>query len=433
MLLPRRAPDELIARQQAGLPEEVKVAAREIVKRVRVGGEEVLREYALSFEERKPDEALYVTGAELRQALEEVDGSDRARLERIADRIKSFAEAQLTSLEPMTVEIPGGLAGQSVTPIERAGCYAPGGRYPLPSSVLMTAIAARVAGVKSVWVASPRPALITMAAAAIAGADGLLAAGGAQAVAALAYGVGPVPPSDIVVGPGNEYVTAAKQFVSTDVAIDMLAGPSELVVVGDSTSDPELIAADLLAQAEHDNRALPILVATDEALLVEVESELERQLTDLPTTETAKQALRNGGAIICKDLGEAARVCNEIAPEHLQLSVVDPDSILGSLEHYGAVFVGECSAEVFGDYGAGPNHVLPTVRTARTRGGLSVLDFLRVRTWIRNDPAQSMDDMIEDSAWLARQEGLEAHARAAEARGGTRYTEQGNRDNVVKH
>jgi len=420
MLLPRIEPEDLIASQHAGLPPEVKAAANDIVSRVRAGGEEAVWELALQFKEREPGESLYLDSGEMQRHLGALNDTDRDRLERIAGRIRAFAAAQRDALELVAVDVPGGSAGHSIDPVERAGCYAPGGRYPLPSSVLMTAITARVAGVESVWVASPRPAPITIAAAALSGADGLLAVGGAHAIAALAYGVGPVPPSDIVVGPGNEYVTAAKQIVSADVAIDMLAGPSELVVVGDSTSNPSLVAADMLAQAEHDVRAVPILVTNDEDLIATVESELEHQLTDLPTAETAKRGLANGGCILCKDSDEAADVCNELAPEHLQLSITDADSMLPKLKHYGAVFVGERSAEVFGDYGVGPNHVLPTGRTARATGGLSVFDFLRIRTWIRSDTTRSLDDLVVDSAWLARQEGLEAHARAAEARRSTK-------------
>ncbi len=420
MLLPRIEPEDLIASQHAGLPPEVKAAANDIVSRVRAGGEDAVWELALQFKEREPGESLYLDSGEMQRHLGALNDTDRDRLERIAGRIRAFAAAQRDALELVAVDVPGGSAGHSIDPVERAGCYAPGGRYPLPSSVLMTAITARVAGVESVWVASPRPAPITIAAAALSGADGLLAVGGAHAIAALAYGVGPVPPSDIVVGPGNEYVTAAKQIVSADVAIDMLAGPSELVVVGDSTSNPSLVAADMLAQAEHDVRAVPILVTNDEDLIATVESELEHQLTDLPTAETAKRGLANGGCILCKDSDEAADVCNELAPEHLQLSITDADSMLPKLKHYGAVFVGERSAEVFGDYGVGPNHVLPTGRTARATGGLSVFDFLRIRTWIRSDTTRSLDDLVVDSAWLARQEGLEAHARAAEARRSTK-------------
>ena len=417
MLLPRREPKTLIARQKAGIGTEVQAAAREIVERVQVEGEEALMKYALRFNERQLGETLYLARAEMQGALDALDDEDRIRLERIADRIRLFAEAQRDALKPVAIDTPGGSAGHSLEPIERAGCYAPGGRYPLPSSVLMTAITARVAGVESVWVASPRPASITLAAAAVAGVDGLLAVGGAQAIAALAYGVGPIPPSDIIVGPGNEYVTAAKQIVSAHVAIDMLAGPSELVVVADESANPVLVAADLLAQAEHDERAVPILVTTDESLCAAVEEELAQQSRDLPTGDVALRALSNGGAAVCKDREHVVSLCNELAPEHLQLSIADPDSLLPQVKHYGAVFVGERSAEVFGDYGAGPNHVLPTGRAARATGGLSVFDFLRIRTWTRSDSSSSLDELVADSAWLARQEGLEAHARAAEARG----------------
>lgn len=313
----------------------------------------------------------------------------------------------------MDVEIPGGRAGHTVEPVECAGCYAPGGRFPLPSSVLMTVATAKAAGVARVWVASPRPTVVTAAAAAIAGADGLLAVGGAQAVAALAYGVG-VPACDCVVGPGNRWVTAAKRIVSGDVRIDMLAGPSELVVLADGTADAGMVAADLLAQAEHDDDAVPILVTTDAGIVDRVEVELAAQLATLPTAGTARRALENGMAVVVGSAEEGAAVCNRIAPEHLELIGPEAEAMRGNLRHYGALFIGASSAEVFGDYGAGPNHVLPTGGTARFSGGLSVLDFLRVRTWMRIDRAAAA--LVRDSAALARIEGLEAHARAAERR-----------------
>ena len=239
----------------------------------------------------------------------------------------------------------------------------------------MTAVTARVAGVRSVWVASPNPAPITLAAAAVAGADGVLAAGGAHAIAALAFGVGPIPPSDVVVGPGNLYVTAAKQLLAGQVEIDMLAGPSELVVVADASADPAWVAADLLAQAEHDPDAVPILISMDAELTSWVEREIERQLEDLPTASTARAALANGGVIVCETEEDACLACDAIAPEHLQLSVSNAKTWPDRLHHYGALFIGWRAAEVFGDYGVGPNHVLPTGGTARARGGLSVMDF----------------------------------------------------------
>jgi phosphoribosyl-ATP pyrophosphohydrolase/phosphoribosyl-AMP cyclohydrolase/histidinol dehydrogenase len=352
----------------------------------------------------------------LEAALGALPASDRARLERAAGRITGFAQAQRRAIVETGVAFPGGAAGHSLAPIQRAGCYAPGGRHPLPSSVLMTAIPARVAGVTSVWVASPRPAPVTLAAASLAGADGVLAVGGAQAIAALAYGSGPVPASDVVVGPGNRYVTAAKYLVSRHVGIDMLAGPSELVVLADQTADPTLVAADLLAQAEHDVDAFPVLVTTDAEVVERVERELRWQIRDLPSAGTARPALMRGGAVVVGTLDEAISACDELAPEHLALMVRAPREVAPRLKHYGALFMGACAGEVLGDYGAGPNHVLPTGGTARVRAGLSVFTFLRLRTWLRCDDSRAARQLLDDAAWFGRLEGLEGHARSAERR-----------------
>ena len=417
-LLPRRKAEEFRNRDRGGVPAGVLSEAAVIVEAVRSGGEEALREYTTRFEDCAPDAPLYVTGEKLKKQLEELSEDERVRLQRIADRIRTFAQAQRDALSPVDTPVPGGRAGHRIDPVEAAGCYAPGGRYPLPSSVLMTVVTARAAGVPSVWVASPRPAPITLAAAAVAGADGVLAAGGAHAIAALAFGVGPIPASDVVVGPGNLYVTAAKQLLAGQVQIDMLAGPSELVIIADAAANPAWVASDLLAQAEHDPDAVPILISLDPELPALVEREIERQLGDLPTASTAKAALANGGVILSETEEDACLTSDAIAPEHLQLSVSNPEAWPDRLRHYGALFIGEGAAEVFGDYGIGPNHVLPTGGTARSRGGLSVMDFLRVRTWIRAD--SDLDpELIEDGAWFARKEGLEAHARAAEIRRGS--------------
>jgi phosphoribosyl-ATP pyrophosphohydrolase/phosphoribosyl-AMP cyclohydrolase/histidinol dehydrogenase len=280
----------------------------------------------------------------------------------------------------------------------------------------MTAVTARAAGVAEVWVASPKPVDATLAAAAIAGADGLLAAGGAHAIAALAFGAGPVPACDVVVGPGNRWVTAAKRLVAGRVGIDMLAGPSELVVLADATADPSTVAADLLAQAEHDPDALPILVTADSGLAAEVDRALELQLEGLPTRATAEAALANGFTVVVPDLAQAVAVCDRLAPEHLQVLTADADGVARRLSQWGGLFVGESSAEVFGDYGVGPNHTLPTGGVARFKGGLSVFDFLRIRTWLRLEPGEAAAGVARDAAALARIEGLEAHARAAERR-----------------
>ena len=414
-LLPLRSLADL-ARLRHAVSTQALAEAAPIVDAVRTGGEATLREYAERFGDVQPGAPLFHDRPALGQALARLPAGDRARLERVAERIRRFAEAQRRALCPVTVPVPGGSAEHRVAAVERAGCYAPGGRYPLPSSVLMTAVTARVAGVRDVWVASPKPQALTLAAAAIAGADGVLAAGGAHGIAALAYGAGPIAPRDVVVGPGNRYVTAAKQLVAGAVAIDMLAGPSELTVFADDTADPGSVAADLLAQAEHDPDAVPVLVTLDPTLPGRVEVELARQLGDLPTAETARAALANGGVIVVASLDDGIATCDAIAPEHVQLELREAAAVAPQLAHYGALFVGAGAAEVLGDYGAGPNHVLPTGGTARSTGGLSVYTFLRVRTWLRIDDRGAARPLIEDAIWLGRAEGLEAHARAAERR-----------------
>ena len=392
------------------------IAAAEIVEAVRTGGEEAVRGFAEQFDEVVSGGPLLIGREEMENALNRVRDEDRRLLTRTAARIERFAAKQRASLTDLSLEIAGGRAGHQIEPVHRAGCYAPGGRYPLPSSVLMTAVTARVAGVENVVVASPRPALITLAASAVAGADAVLAVGGAHAIAALACGFDGLDPCDVVVGPGNKWVTAAKQLVAGQVGIDMLAGPSELVVLADAGADPAMIAADLLAQAEHDPEALPVLVTTSESLASAVEIEIDGQLADLPTREVAGAALGNGFMTVAPDMDAAIAVCDRLAPEHLQVMTAQPDDVASRLSHWGGLFIGAGSAEVLGDYGAGPNHTLPTGGVARYRGGLSVMDFLRVRTWLEIDDPSAARQTIEDSIAFARLEGLEAHARAAERR-----------------
>ena len=401
--------------RQPAVPPTIIAPVLEIIEAVRERGEEALHEFAERWDGLEAGGALLRTPRDMQAALESMAGSDRDVLERTAGRIEHFARAQLESAAPVDVAVEGGRAGDRLVPVRVAGCYAPGGRFPLPSSVLMTAVTARVAGVDEVWLASPNPSREVMAAGAVAGVAGVLAVGGAQAVAAMAYGVPPVPRCDVVAGPGNQWVTAAKLLLSGVVGIDLLAGPSELAVLSDEEGDPVLIAADLLAQAEHDPAALPVLITTDAPLVERVEEELARQLADLPTAETAIVALRNGFAVVAPE-EEALRCCQELAPEHLQLHGSRADAWDGFLDRFGAVFVTETVAEVFGDYGAGPNHTLPTGGTARFTGGLSVFSFLRRPTWLRLEAGPALDRVARDAAALARMEGLEGHARAAEAR-----------------
>lgn len=412
-MLRRVTPDEVMAKVVRPFDAETLAASSAVVEAVRTGGEAAVREQAERFGERTPGEPLVADRAAMRAAWSSIDAGTRGVLERTAERIESFARAQLGCLTDLDAAVPGGRAGHTISPVDVAGCYAPGGRYPLPSSVLMTAIPARVAGVGTVVVATPSRDPVMLAAAAMAGADLVLQVGGAHAIGALAHGVG-VPACDVIVGPGNRWVTAAKHAVSAVCGIDMLAGPSELLVIADDSADAATVAADLIAQAEHDPDATPCLVTTDAGLADRVGAELQRQLADLPTADTARRSIEsNGWACVVGSIEEAVAVSDRVAPEHLEILCRDALRIAGMLRHAGGVFIGERAAEVLGDYGAGPNHTLPTGRTARVRGGLCVFDFLRVRTWLR------MDDpgvMAADAVALGRIEGLEGHARSAERR-----------------
>lgn len=411
-------PDEVQSLQLDPVDPVARDQAAAIIAEVRQKGAAGLIEVAHRLRDIESLNAqIYFSREDLRKAFDTLDAATQQVLHNTAERIRAFAVQQRSSIVDMTTTIPGGRAGHTIAPVDTAGCYAPGGRYPLPSSVLMTAITARAAGVKTVYVASPRPALATLAAAYVADADGLLAVGGAQAIAAMAYGIAPLASCDVIVGPGNKWVTAAKSLVSGICAIDMLAGPSEVLVIADATSDADVIAADLLAQAEHDTEARPILVSTSAAKITEVNECLARRLATLPTAETAREAVAKGFAVLCEDnLDRAIAISDLIGPEHLEVHTVDAEAVAKRCNHYGAVFIGKGSAEVLGDYGAGPNHVLPTCGTARYTGGLSVFTFLRIRTWMQLDNMVEAQALVKDCVALARVEGLEGHAQSAECR-----------------
>jgi phosphoribosyl-ATP pyrophosphohydrolase/phosphoribosyl-AMP cyclohydrolase/histidinol dehydrogenase len=414
--LARRAPAEVRTTRRVAVDDETLRGAQRILDDVQRRGLDALLDHAERLGDWQRGQPHLLDPTDLRRAYEGCSAEVQGVLRRTAERICSFASAQRAALLPAAVPVPGGEAGHQLLPVERAGCYAPGGRFPLPSSVLMTAAVARVAGVSGVVIASPRPAPVTLAAAHVAGADALLAVGGAQAIAALAYGISGLDPVDVIVGPGNRWVTAAKQLVSGLVGIDMLAGPSELLVLADESADPAVVAADLLAQAEHDTDALPILVTTHEPLIAAVEGEIEAQLASLPTAPTAQEALRRGFAVLVGSLDEALPLVDRLAPEHLELELANAAEVAPQIRNAGAIFVGSHAAEVLGDYGAGPNHVLPTGTTARYTGGLSVLTFLRMRTWLRIDQPEQARQVVEDAVALARLEGLEGHARSAARR-----------------
>lgn len=411
--------------------DEVTLAqAKAVLDDVKAKGEAGLRTHALRLKDIETiDEQIVLDKVMLKQAFDSMSESEQQLLTRTAERIKFFAQAQRNSIKELDIAVQGGHAGHTVAPVEVAGCYAPGGRYPLPSSVLMTACTARVAGVKTLVVCSPRPKPVTLAAAHVAGADYFIKIGGAGAIGAMAFGCLPgIPACDVIVGPGNRWVTAAKSIVSGRCGIDMLAGPSECLVWCDETADPNIVAADLLAQAEHDTDAIPMLVTSEpnaSKTVDAVQQALEEQLKTLSTSDTARESVnKKGFFVICKDKAEAAAVVNALGPEHLEVITKDSVADAKLCTSYGGLFIGSRSAEVFGDYGCGGiNHVLPTSNTARYTGGLSVFTFLRIRTWLRIDNEEASQPLVKDAAQFARLEGLEGHARAAEQR----YTENGSK------
>jgi ATP phosphoribosyltransferase len=406
---------QLCIKQDAVDPDTL-IKTKVIVDDVRVRGDAALMEYATKFGDIQAGQSHIVQKADLKKAFDGLPQEQRDLLERTANRIRSFAEAQLAAIKETQVTVPGGTAGHTISPVECAACYAPGGRYPLPSSVLMTVVTARVAKVEKVYVASPKPSQVTLAAAYVAGAEMLIQVGGAQAIAAMAYGTDTIPMADAVVGPGNKFVTAAKQLVAGRVAIDTLAGPSECLVIADDSADPATVAADLLAQAEHDDDARAILIALNSSIVDKVNAQIAEQLKTLPTAAVAKNALKNSFAVVADSIEAAITLSDLVAPEHLEVHIRDAYQYKNKFRHYGGLFLGNHSAEVLGDYGAGPNHVLPTRGAARASGGLSVFTFLRVRTWLRVDDLAEVREVAKDAVALARIEGLEGHARAAEKR-----------------
>lgn len=424
-VLQRITPDQVSMEIKDPVDPTALQQAKDIIKELRPSGGLVdsskLLEVAKRLGDIPADATSFVVSKEdCKAAFEALSDQDRTALVNIHGRVKAFAELQRKSITDTEMDIPGGRAGHTVSACKAAGCYAPGGRYPLPSSVIMTAVTARAAGCESIVLASPRPAPITKAAAYISGADYILCVGGAQAIAAMAYGVDgfSMPRCDVICGPGNKWVTAAKSIVNGHCGIDMLAGPSEVLVICDDTANAEIVAADLIAQAEHDVVARAILLCTSNDLIDEIDKQVAFQLSSLPepNKSTATEALKQSFAVKCEDVQQCVKISDDIAPEHLEIQTRDAMKIGMQCANYGGLFVGEHAAEVLGDYGAGPNHTLPTGGTGRYTGGLSVFNFLRVRTWMRVDDENKCQGMVDDSIVMARLEGLEGHARAAETR-----------------
>jgi histidinol dehydrogenase len=404
---------EALSRRGAAAPVEIEAAAREVIALVRARGDAAVRELTERFEGRRLD-ALEMSRADWKAEAASVAAPVRAALERAATRIRAFHQCE--RYPSFEIEAGGARVGSRVTPLGRIGVYVPGGTARYPSTVLMTAIPARVAGVREVLITTPGPSPETLAAAEIAGVDRVFVIGGAQAVAALAYGTQSVPRVDKIVGPGNAYVAAAKRQVFGDVGIDSIAGPTEVVIAADDSVDPRFIAADLLAQAEHDALAVPILVAVGRAVGERVAAEVARQLASLPRRAIAERALRDHGAIIVvEDDHQAAAVVNLLAPEHAELALRRARELSPSITTAGAIFIGTQTPESVGDYFAGPSHVLPTGGSARFASPLGVADFVK-RTSIIEYDAAALRAQGDDIERLAEVEGLSGHARAVAVR-----------------
>ena len=405
---------EIFARSMPTMNVTDKVA--EILRNIRERGDEALREYTAKFDHAAP-ESLTVTPEEMQEALSATDPDFIRILERAASNIRKFHSRQVRNSFIINDE-DGIIMGQKVIPVDRAGLYVPGGTAAYPSSVLMDVIPAKIAGVKEVILTTPpgpdgkiNPAIL--AAASVAGADRIVKAGGAQAIAALAFGTESVPKVDKIVGPGNMFVAEAKRQVYGMVSIDMIAGPSEILVVADGASDAAQVAADLLSQAEHDKVSSAVLVTDSQALAEAVQAEIERQIPLLARCAIARESVdRNGKIIVADDLRAAIEIANEIAPEHLELCVDNPFDYLDSIRHAGSVFLGRNCPEALGDYLAGPNHTLPTQGTARFSSPLSVDDFVK-KTQYTYYTKDALARVAKDVAAFAEKEGLTGHARSA--------------------
>jgi histidinol dehydrogenase len=398
-----------LTRYEAAQDPKVQAAVRKILADVRKRGDAAVRAYTKKFDRVSPKDFP------LEKRLEAIPREQLDALRAAHERIRAFHERQLQGSWEFT-EADGTRLGQRLTPLERVGLYVPGGKAAYPSSVLMNAVPAKVAGVRELVMTSPNPNPLVLAAAALAGVDRVIGIGGAQAIAALAYGTRSIPRVDKIVGPGNAYVAEAKRQVFGEVGIDMVAGPSEILVIADGSAPADWVAMDLFSQAEHDESAQAILLSPDERYLDAVEASIRRLLAEMPRRAVIAASLESRGALILtRDLEDACAVANRIAPEHIELAVQDADRILPQVKTAGAIFLGQWSSEAIGDYCAGPNHVLPTSGSARFSSPLGVYDFQR-RTSVIAVSKSAAGSLGRIARILADGEGLPAHARAAEMR-----------------
>jgi len=406
---------------EASIDGDIAKIVADILADVKKRGDAAVIEYTNKFDRMslKSASELELNNDQLQQALDTIDDAQRQALELAAQRVRNYAEHQKIESWSFT-EDDGTVLGQNVTAMDRVGLYVPGGKAAYPSSVLMNAIPAKVAGVEELIMVVPTPDgvanSLVLAAAAVSGVDRVFTIGGAQAVAALAYGTETIPKVDKITGPGNSFVATAKRMVFGVVGIDMIAGPSEILVVCDGKTDPDWIAMDLFSQAEHDEEAQSILVCPDETFIEQVKQSIETLLEEMPRKDIIKTSLENRAVMISvADMEQAIEVANHIAPEHLELSIDNAEQWAQKIRHAGAIFMGRYTAEAVGDYCAGPNHVLPTSGTARFSSPLGVYDFQK-RTSLIGCSAQGASDLGKTASILAHGEGLTAHARSAEYR-----------------
>ena len=411
-----------LLKQNQSAKNDVHQTVETIIKDIRENGDQALLAYTKKFDQVSAAQVseLEISKQRMQAALSQISDEQRQALEVAAKRIREYAEKQ--SIQSWsTKDEDGNEMGQVVSALEKVGVYVPGGKAAYPSSVLMNVIPAKVAGVDSIIMVVPTPKgelnAMVMAAASIAGVDRAFTIGGAQAVAAIAFGTETIPKVDKIVGPGNAYVASAKQQVFGQVGIDMIAGPSEVLIICDDSANPEWVAMDLFSQAEHDANARTTLICTEVNFFDQVQQKMESLLKDLNRVDIITASMNNFGAFIqIKDLNEAAELSNQIAPEHLELCVAEPEALLKKIRNAGAVFLGHYSPEVFGDYCAGPNHVLPTSGTARFSSPLGVYDFQK-RTSVVNCSQTGAKKLSNVASTLAHGEGLTAHAKSAELRG----------------
>ncbi len=389
-------------------------SVKEIIKDVRANKDVAVRKYCEEFDGKITGD-FRLTQKEIDDAINSTDTKTVSAIEYAIKNVENFAKAQFNSIKELEINITGNVLGHKIVPLESAGCYIPGGNYSLPSSAIMTIVPAKVAGVKRIAAVSPKIQPVTITAAAMSGADEIYKIGGVQAIAALAYGTETVEKVNKIVGPGNKFVTSAKKQVFGECGIDFLAGPSEVFIIADDSANPCFVAADMLAQCEHDKDARAFLICSSKDFVQKVNEKAIEYLETLKTKEIAKVSFEKSYAVIVDSLDEAIKLSNEKAPEHLEICFKNAKDCINKFTNYGSLFIGNYSAEVFGDYVSGTNHTLPTNQVAKYSGGLSVFDFIKIQTYqIINE--KSIMQTAKKASVLAEKEGLYAHKLAADVR-----------------